>query len=76
MNDIMTIAEMEAAFPSEWVLIGDPQTDQYNRVQSGTVLAHGKDRDEVYRQAIDAKNKLIAVHYTGRVPAPGAAIIL
>jgi hypothetical protein len=76
MNDVMTMAEIEAAFPSEWVLVGDPQLDQYNRVQSGTVLAHSKDRDEVYRKAFAFECKCFAYLYTGPIPAPGKAIIL
>jgi hypothetical protein len=76
MNDHMTVPEIEAAFPSEWVLIGDPETDQYHRVLSGSVICHNKDRDVVYSCAIDAKAKVIAVLYTGQVPGPGAAILI
>ena len=76
MNDLMTVKEIEAAFPSEWVLIGDPQTDQYNRVVSGAVLCHSKDRDVVYGKALDEKCKHIAVLYTGPIPAPGTAILI
>ena len=77
MNDVMTIAEIESRFPSEWILIGEPQTDQYLQVRSGTVLWHSKDRDEVYRKAIELPApKDIAIHYTGPVPAEGTATAL
>jgi hypothetical protein len=51
MSDVMTMAESEAAFPSEWLLIGDPQTDRYQGIRAGRVLFHSKDRDELDRWA-------------------------
>ena len=44
----MTLAEMEAAFPDEWVLIIDPDESD-----SGEVAAHSGDRREV--DAVDAR---------------------
>jgi len=38
MNDVnerQTIEEIEARFPSEWVLIGDPETDQGQHLRPG-----------------------------------------
>jgi hypothetical protein len=75
MNDVMTIAEIESRFPSEWVLLADPQTDQYQQVQSGTLLWHSKDREEVYRKAIESSSKDIAVLYTGAIPE-GTGVVL
>jgi hypothetical protein len=77
MNDVMTMAEIESRFPSEWILIGDPQTDQYLEVLGGKVLWHSKDRDEVYQKAIELPApKSIAFHYTGPIPAEGTELIL
>jgi hypothetical protein len=77
MNEVLTLAEINERFPSEWVLLGDPQTDTYLGVQGGTLLCHSKDRDEVYRKAIELPApKHIAVLYTGPVPAPGTATLL
>jgi hypothetical protein len=77
MNEVMTLAEIEAAFPSEWVLIDQPQTDRYQQILSGRVVCHSKDRDEVYHRALTLPiPRNIAFHYTGPVPEPGTAIIL
>jgi hypothetical protein len=65
MNEVLTMAEIEARFPKEWILLGDPVTDQYQRVQCGTLLWHGKDRDERDRQMMAAPHKRIATFYTG-----------
>jgi hypothetical protein len=65
---IMTLQEMEAEFDSEWILVGDPQTNEALEVVKGTVLCHSKDRDEVYRAAVKLGLKSIAVLYTGKMP--------
>ncbi len=77
MNEVMTLAEIIAAFPREWVLIDRPQTDQYQQILSGRVVCHSKDRDEVYDRALTLPiPRDIAFYYTGPVPEPGTAIAL
>src|SRR5438067_13666613 len=44
------LAGIQARFPSEWVLLEDPETSEMLEVRSGNVLWHSKDRDEVYRK--------------------------
>jgi hypothetical protein len=75
MNDVLTIAEIEAQFGSEWVLVEDPRTNEALEVQSGRVRWHSKDRDEVYRKAVELRPKRFAVLYTGQMPE-GTAIVL
>ena len=75
MNEEMTIAEIESRFESEWVLIGDPRTDEGLRVLGGTVLWHSKDRDEVYRKAVSLHPKRSAVVYTGQIPDETAVVL-
>jgi hypothetical protein len=65
MSDVLTVGEMESQFHSEWVLVGDPETDDSLHVQSGRVIYHSKDRDEVYRKAVELKPKRFAMLYTG-----------
>lgn len=47
MDEVLTLAEIEARFASEWVLVEDPQTDEALEVRSGKVRWHSNDRDEV-----------------------------
>ncbi len=68
MYPVMTVAEMEKAFASEWVLVDEPKTDKYQRVRKGKVLYHSPDRDEVYRKAIELRPKRFAFLYTGALP--------
>jgi hypothetical protein len=68
MDEVLSISEIEAKFDSEWVLIEDPRTDDALEVRGGTVRCHGKDREEVYRRAVEIRPKRFAIVYTGRMP--------
>ena len=72
MDEVMTIAEIEPKFDSEWVLIENPSTDECLEIRSGTVRFHGKDREEVYRRAIQIRPKRFAIVYTGTMPGDTA----
>lgn len=75
MSDILTITQIEAQFESEWVLIEEPQTNEMLAVQSGKVLWHSKDRDEVYRKAVELHPKRFAMLYTGKIPRDTAVVL-
>ena len=61
MSEVLTITEIQSQFHSEWILVGDPQTDDSLQVQSGKVIYHSKDRDEVYRKAVELRPKRFAM---------------
>ncbi len=75
MDAFLTVTEIKAKFDSEWVLVAEPQTDEYLEIQSGKVLYHSKDRDEVYREAIKLRPKRFALLYTGTI-TKGMAVAL
>ena len=75
MDEILTITQIETRFNSEWVLVEDPQTNEALEVQRGTVRWHSKDRDEVYRKALELKPRRFAMLYTGKM-AEDTAIVL
>jgi hypothetical protein len=75
MNEVLNVSEIQSQFPSEWVLVEDPVTDESLVVQSGTVLYHSKDRDEVYRKAVELRPKRFAMLYTGSIPKDTAVVL-
>jgi hypothetical protein len=75
MSNVLSIAEIEAACPSEWILVEDPETNDALEVQSGKILAHSKDRDEVYREAVRLRPKRFAMLYTGVLPKDTAVVL-
>lgn len=75
MEEVLTIAQIEAQFDSEWILVGDPQTNEALEVQSGKVLWHSKDREEVYRKAVELRPRRSAMLYTGKIPKDTAIVL-
>ncbi len=75
MSNVLSIAEIESQFKSEWVLVEEPKTNEALEVQSGLVRWHSKDRDEVYRKAVELRSKRFAVLYTGTIPKDTAIVL-
>ena len=75
MERVMTIGEIESEFDSEWVLVDEPETNEQLEVLKGKVLHHSKDRDEVYRKAVNLRPKRSAILYTGTIPE-GTVVVL
>ena len=75
MDELLTTAQIGTQFESEWVLVEDPQTDEALNVRQGKVRCHSKDRDEVYRKAIELRLARFAILYTGKIPKDAAIVL-
>ncbi len=75
MNDLRTIEQMMAEFPSEWVLIGDPETEGDTRLLGGRVLFHSANRDDVHQKALELRLPHFAVRYLGSMPENSALVL-
>lgn len=75
MGEVMTLEEINKRCPGEWVLVGDPETDEALQVMRGSVLWHSRNRDEVYSKAAELRPKFSAVLYTGSIPAGTVVLI-
>ena len=75
MQKILSVSEMKRSFPSEWLLLSDPETDESLEVIKGKMLFHSKDRDEVYREAIRLQPRRFATVYTGQIPRDAAVVL-
>ena len=75
MNQILTISEIEARYPSEWILVEDPVTNDALQVQSGKILWHSPDRDEVYRKAVELRPTHSAFLCTIQMPENTAIVL-
>ncbi len=76
MEETLTVSQIETQFQSEWVLIEEPRTNEALEVQSGRVRWHPKDREEVYRKAVEMCPKRFAILYTGKIVPEGTATAL
>ena len=68
MEEVITLAEIEERYKSEWILVEDPELDEQLNVIRGKVLWHSKDRDEMYQKDIELRPKRAAFLYTGTIP--------
>jgi hypothetical protein len=75
MEEILTLAEIEARYPSEWVLIADQEVNAQLEIICGRVVFHSKDRDEMYRKDMELRPKSAATFYAGTVPENTAGIL-
>ena len=75
MADMLSVAEIQEQFASQWVLLDEPQTSETLEVQAGRVLFHSQDRDEVYRKAIELRPRRFAVLFTGTMPENTAVVL-
>jgi hypothetical protein len=75
VDEVLTIDEIKARFAPDWVLIGEPQTDENQRLLAGKVLFHSRDREEVYRKAIELRPGRFAFRYLGELPEDMAFVL-
>ena len=75
MRENLSFSEIKKRFDFEWVLVGDPETDDVLNIKRGIVLCHSKDRDEVYRKAREIHPNHSAILYTGKLPDDAAVVL-
>lgn len=71
----MTIDEIRARYAPNWVLIGEPHTDEIQHLLAGKVLFHSPDREEVYRKAAELRPGSFAFRYLGEMPENMAFVL-
>lgn len=62
-------------FKNEWVLIEAKTIDENFNIKKGEVLAHSKDKSEIYGQLLKLKKKNIYIEYTGKIPEDLAVVL-
>jgi hypothetical protein len=75
MDELLTIEEIQARYAPDWVLIGEPQTDERQRLLAGKVLFHSADRDEVDRRLLELRPARFAFRYLGTLPDDLALVL-
>lgn len=63
----MPVAQIRAKYKDEWVLLSDYDVDERNEPLSGVVMAHSKDREEIYNRQMGIK-KALCILYAGELP--------
>ena len=68
MDEVLTIEEIKARYAPDWVLIGEPQTDEALNLLWGKVLFHSPDQDEVCLKAREYPPGRYALEFLGTIP--------
>ena len=67
----MTWTEIQAAYPEQWVILGDLDRDDLTlELRSAVVRGHGATRREASASEIIVGNERTAQRYTGRPRSP------
>lgn len=75
MSEILSYEEIKRRYPDEWLLIAEPELDEELKVIRGEILAHSKDRDEVYRTLRKMRGRSFAIEYNGEPPEDFAVVL-
>lgn len=71
----MTIKDIKTKYKNEWILAKVLKEDEARNLQKAKVLAHSKDREDVYDALLKVKPDLhVATFYTGSIPKKGYAV--
>jgi hypothetical protein len=70
----MKIEEIKEKYKDEWVLLEISDEDEIGIPKEGEVIAHSKERDDIYKALRDTKGKYTYQFYTGKIPKEGYAV--
>lgn len=68
--------DIKKTFKDQWVLIQVEKVDESLNVVEGEVLAHSKDKDEVYKKLLQIRPKEFSIEYTGMIPEDLAVVLV
>lgn len=75
MPEYLTMEEIKKRYPDEWVLLEDPETDEWTEVIGGTLLSHSAKKSETLARFRISKPGHWALLFTGE-PDPEVAYLL
>ena len=67
--------DIKNKFKNQWVLIEVEKVDESFNPLEGEVLAHSKDKDEIYQKFLKIRPKEFSIEYTGEVPEDLAVVM-
>ena len=70
----MKIEEIKQQCKNEWVLIKVEKVDELNRPIEGELIAHSKNRDDIYDKMKKIKGQHTYTFYAGKIPKKGYAV--
>jgi len=72
----MKWVDIKKNFRNQWVLIEVMNVDESFNILEGEVLAHSKNKDEIYQKLLKIRPKEFSIEYTGEVPEDLAVVMV
>ena len=70
----MEVEELKKQYKDEWVLVEVLRVDELGQPVEVNLIAHSKNRDDVYEALRKTKATDVATFYTGEIPKKGYAV--
>lgn len=67
MGNKLTWGEIKRRYPDEFVALLDPEHDESTALVAATVVAHGKDKREMYKVLKSLNARHMACRWTGQL---------
>ncbi|MCT7984581.1 hypothetical protein NG796_14880 [Laspinema sp. A4] len=76
IGEVLSMTEIKRRYPQEWVLIAYKRLNRDQSVQSGELLAHSPDCDEIENRLLEFRGKPLAIEYTGPFVPDHAGVLM
>ncbi|MDI6759731.1 MAG: hypothetical protein QMD05_02775 [Candidatus Brocadiaceae bacterium] len=67
--------EIVKSFKDEWVLIDVKEVNEDFNLKEGDVIAHAKDKEQIYRKLLELRPRNFSIEYTGKIPEDIAVVL-
>jgi len=71
---MLSIKELKKKYKDEWVLVEVLKENKIGEPIAVKLIAHSKNRDDVYKKLLKTKSKYVSTFYTGKIPKKGYAV--
>lgn len=65
---IQPISTLKKRYPKEWLLLTHVTADELTRPIKGKLVAHSKNRDDIYDRLSHLRARSMCITYTGPIP--------
>ncbi len=62
------LSTLKRRYPKEWLLLTNVVADELTCPIKGKLVAHSKNRDDIYNRLPHLRGKGFAIEYTGKIP--------
>lgn len=67
--------EIVEKFKDEWVLVYVKEVDKNFNLKEGDVIAHSKNKEDIYKKLLEIKPNSFSIEYTGKIPEDLAVVL-